>query len=154
MSESHHIVGGVSAEPLPAGRVGARLRVPLSGMPSRRWSQALSAHLTSDLTGQRAVGHLLIDDIVQGSDLVLEGVEDPGHRRSAPRSSRPSRPPTAPARAPTTAPRRRTCRRSTRTRSPSTSGSTARPEGGLASTMGRTGLEPVTSCLSSRRSPS
>jgi hypothetical protein len=78
MSESHHIVGGVSAEPLPAGRVGARLRVPLSGMPSRRWSQALSAHLTSDLAGQRAVGHLLIDDIVQGSDLVLEGVEDPG----------------------------------------------------------------------------
>lgn len=78
MSESHHIVGGVSAEPLPAGRVGARLRVPLSGMPSRRWSQALSAHLTSDLTGRRAVGHLLIDDIVQGSDLVLEGVEDPG----------------------------------------------------------------------------
>lgn len=78
MSESHHIVGAISAEPLPAGRVGARLRIPLSGMPSRRWSRALAAHLTSDLAGREAVGHLLVDEIVQGSELVLEGVEDPG----------------------------------------------------------------------------
>jgi hypothetical protein len=77
MSESHEIVGGISAEPLPAGRVGARLRVPLSGMPSRRWSRALSAHLAADLAGKGAVGHLHLDEVVEGSDLVLEGIEDP-----------------------------------------------------------------------------
>ena len=76
MSETHHIAGDARGEPLPEGRVGARVRVPLSGAPSPRWSRALSAHLANELTGHRAVGHLQLDHVVQGSGLVLEGVEE------------------------------------------------------------------------------
>ena len=76
MSEIHHIAGSAHGEPLPAGRIGARVRVPLSGTPSPRWSRALSAHLANELTGHAAVGHLHLDGVVQGSDLVLEGVEE------------------------------------------------------------------------------
>jgi hypothetical protein len=77
MSETHHIAGQARGEPLPEGRVGARVRVPLSGAPSPRWSRALTAHLANALTGHAAVGHLHLDEVVQGSDLVLEGVEEP-----------------------------------------------------------------------------
>ena len=77
MSETHHIAGNARGEPLPAGRVGALVRVPLSGTPSPRWSRALSAHLANELTGHAAVGHLQLDEVVQGTDLVLEGVEEP-----------------------------------------------------------------------------
>jgi hypothetical protein len=76
MSESHRISGPVHGEPLPAGRVGARVRVPLSGTPGRRWSRVLTAHLAHDLTGHCAVGHLHLNDVVQGRDLVFDGVED------------------------------------------------------------------------------
>jgi hypothetical protein len=76
MSETHHIAGTARGEPLPAGSVGARVRLPLSGAPSPRWSRALSAHLANALTGHAAVGHLHMDQLVQGSDLVLEGVEE------------------------------------------------------------------------------
>jgi hypothetical protein len=76
MPETHHIRDGVRATPRPAGQVGARLRVPLTGTPSPRWSRALTAHLATDLTGHAAVGYLRIKDIVQGSELVLEGVEE------------------------------------------------------------------------------
>ena len=76
MSETHHIAGQARGEPLPEGRVGARVRVPLSGAPSPRWSRALTAHLANELTGHAAVGHLHLDEVVQGSDLVLEGVEE------------------------------------------------------------------------------
>jgi len=76
VSETHHIAGAAHGEPLAAGRVGARVRVPLSGAPSPRWSRALSAQLANALTGHAAVGHLRIDGIVQGSDLVLDGVEE------------------------------------------------------------------------------
>ncbi len=76
MSETHQIAGNARGEPLLEGRVGALVRVPLSGTPSPRWSRALGAHLANELTGHAAVGHLRLDDVVQGSDVVLEGVEE------------------------------------------------------------------------------
>ena len=76
MSETHHIAGTARGEPLPAGRVGARVRVPLSGAPSPRWSRAFGAQLANALTGHAAVGHLHLDQLVQGSDVVLDGVEE------------------------------------------------------------------------------
>jgi hypothetical protein len=75
MFEAHRIVDRPSGEPLPVGRVGVRLRVPLSGSPSPRWSRDLSARLSNELTGHAAVGHLRLNDIVQGDHIVLEGVE-------------------------------------------------------------------------------
>jgi len=75
MSESHQLSGDVHAEPLPSGRVGARVVVSLTGTPGPQWSRALTAHLVQDLTGHRAVGHLQVRDVVQGRTLVLEGVE-------------------------------------------------------------------------------
>jgi hypothetical protein len=76
MSETHQIAGPPRGEPLAAGRVGARVRVPLSGPPSSRWSRALGAQLANELTGHAAVGHLRLSEVVQGSDLVLDGVEE------------------------------------------------------------------------------
>jgi hypothetical protein len=75
MSEQHHIVGLARGEPLPTGRVGVCLRFPLSGTPSPRWSRDLAARLTLELTGHRAIGHLRLNEIVQGKEIVLEGVE-------------------------------------------------------------------------------
>jgi hypothetical protein len=75
MAEHHRIVGEPRGEPLPAGRIGVRVRIPLSGCPSRRWSRNLSARLSNELVGHAAVGHLRLNDIVQGDELVLEGVE-------------------------------------------------------------------------------
>ena len=76
MSEAHQIVSESHGEPLPAGRVGVRVRVKLSGCPSARWSNALSANLYREFMGHAAVGHLRLDDIVRGDELVLDGVED------------------------------------------------------------------------------
>ena len=76
MAERHTIVSEARGEPLPSGRVGVRLYVPLSGSPSGRWSRDLSAPLTTELMGQSAVGHLRLNDIVQGHHIVLEGVEE------------------------------------------------------------------------------
>jgi hypothetical protein len=75
MPEHHRIVGEPSGESLPAGRVGVRLRVALSSCPSPRWSRNLSARLANELTGEPAVGHMRLNDIVQGDHIVLEGVE-------------------------------------------------------------------------------
>jgi len=75
MTEDHHIVGRARGEPLPAGRVGIRVRVQLSGCPGPRWSRALSARLAVELVGHGAVGHLRLNDLVQGDQIVLEGVE-------------------------------------------------------------------------------
>ena len=60
-----------------AGCVGVRVRVRLSGCPSRWWSQALAGRLATELAGHAAVGHLRINinEIVQGDQIVLEGVE-------------------------------------------------------------------------------
>jgi hypothetical protein len=76
MSEQHRIVGAPHGEPLPEGRVGVRVRLPLSGCPSSRWSHDLRARLTNELVGHPAVGHLHLNDLVQGDELVLEGVEE------------------------------------------------------------------------------
>jgi len=75
MSEQHQIIGSARGEPLPAGRVGVCVRFPLSGSPSSRWSRDLSARLGLELTGRAAVGHLRLNEIVQGQEIVLEGVE-------------------------------------------------------------------------------
>ncbi len=75
MSEHHHIVELARGEPLPPGRVGVRVRFALSGSPSPRWSRDLRARLTRELAGHAAVGHLQLNDIVQGQEIVLEGVE-------------------------------------------------------------------------------
>jgi hypothetical protein len=74
MSEHHRIVGEARGEPL-GDRVGVRVRIRLSGCPSQRWSRDLSARLANELVGHPAVGHLRLNNIVQGDDLVLEGVE-------------------------------------------------------------------------------
>ena len=63
MAERHTIVSEARGEPLPSGRVGVRLYVPLSGSPSGRWSRDLSARLTTELTGQSAVGHLRLNGV-------------------------------------------------------------------------------------------
>jgi len=76
MSEHYRIVGVSHGEPLPEGRVGVRVRVPLSGCPSRRWSHDLKARLTNELVGHPAVGHLHLDNIVQADQIVLDGVEE------------------------------------------------------------------------------
>jgi hypothetical protein len=75
MSEEHQIVGLARGEPLPEGRVGVCLRFPLSGIPSARWSRDLTARLGVELTGRAAVGHLRLNQLVQGQEIVLEGVE-------------------------------------------------------------------------------
>jgi hypothetical protein len=75
MSEDYRIVE-VSGEPLPAGSVGVRVRVRLSGCPSRRWSRNVSARLANELVGHAAVGHLRLNELVQGDQIVLEGVEE------------------------------------------------------------------------------
>jgi hypothetical protein len=78
MSESHRLLGKARGEPLPAGQVGVRVRVRLSGgSPSPRWSHALRARLANELTGRPAVGHLRLNGMVQGNEIVLDGVEDP-----------------------------------------------------------------------------
>jgi hypothetical protein len=77
MSEHYEIIGQAHGEPRPAGCVGVRVCVRLSGCPSRRWSHALGARLATELSGHAAVGHLQINinKIVQGDEIVLEGVE-------------------------------------------------------------------------------
>jgi hypothetical protein len=74
MFEDYRIVD-VRGEPLPAGSVGVRVRVRLSGCPSGRWSRDLSARVANELVGHVAVGHLRLNEIVQGDQIVIEGVE-------------------------------------------------------------------------------
>ena len=76
MAERHHIAGAARGEPLPEGRVGARVRIPLTGTPSSAWSRLMCGHLAAALTGHGPVGHLHLDELVQGAEIVLEGVED------------------------------------------------------------------------------
>jgi hypothetical protein len=76
MAETHQMLGEILGEPLAAGHVGARVRVPLTGVPTPRWTRVFGAHLMQDLVGHRNVGHLHLNDLVQGRDLVLEGVEE------------------------------------------------------------------------------
>jgi len=77
MSEHYEIISQARGEPRPADCVGVRVRLQVSGCPSRRWANAFGARLATELTGHAAVGHLRINqnDIVQGDQIVLEGVE-------------------------------------------------------------------------------
>lgn len=75
MSEGYQIVDLARAEPMPPGRVGVCVRFSLSGCPSPRWSRNMTARLTSELTGHSAVGHMNLNNAVQGREIVLEGVE-------------------------------------------------------------------------------
>ncbi len=75
MSEVHEIVDLARAEPMSPGRVGVCVRFALSGCPSPRWSRDMTARLTLELTGHRAVGHMKLNNAVQGQEIVLEGVE-------------------------------------------------------------------------------
>ena len=77
MPERHTITGAPRGEPRAEGQVGARIRVPLSGTPSPQWSRCLIGHLTTALTGHAAVGHMRLNEAVQGPELVLEGVIAP-----------------------------------------------------------------------------
>jgi hypothetical protein len=72
MSEDHQIVSPAHGEPLPEGCTGVRVRVQLSGCPSRRCARDL-AWLSRELVGHAAVGHLRlnVDDIVQADQIVL-----------------------------------------------------------------------------------
>jgi hypothetical protein len=74
MSEHHQIVGDARGEPLP-GSIGVRVRIQLSGCPSSQWSSALRVNLSNELVGHAAVGHMRLNDLVQGDQIVLEGVE-------------------------------------------------------------------------------
>jgi hypothetical protein len=76
MPEHHEISGRVTGFPLPAGSVGASIRIPLDSPPSPRWSQAFSARLTRALLGGPSVAHLSLDRAVQGADIVLDGIEN------------------------------------------------------------------------------
>ncbi len=75
MSEHHQILSDARGEPLPAGSIGVRVRIQLSGCPSSQWSHALRVNLSNELVGHAAVGHMRLNDIVQGDQIVLEGVE-------------------------------------------------------------------------------
>ncbi len=74
MSEDYRIVE--VRESLPAGGVGVRVRVRLSGCPSRRWSRGVCARLASELVGHAAIGQLRHNEILQGDQILIEGVEE------------------------------------------------------------------------------
>jgi hypothetical protein len=74
MSEEYRVIE-VRGEPLPAGRVGACVRVRLTGCPSSRWGRDLTSRLVNEILGHAAIGHLRLDQIIQGDQIVLEGVE-------------------------------------------------------------------------------
>src|SRR5437899_1884209 len=78
MSEDYRIISPPRGEPRSVGDVGVCVRIRLSGYPSHRWSRNLGARLTRELVGHRHVGHLRINinDLVQGDEIVLDGVED------------------------------------------------------------------------------
>jgi hypothetical protein len=78
MLEDYRIVSPPRGEPRAAGAVGVRVRIRLSGAPSRRWSRDMGARLTRELVGHPGAAHLRmkLDDLVQGDEIVLDGVED------------------------------------------------------------------------------
>lgn len=84
MTERHGIAGSARGEALPPDRAGACVRVPLDAPPTPRWSSVLTAHLATALTGHRAVGHLRLNRLVQGHEIVLEGVEEAEAERLGP----------------------------------------------------------------------
>ena len=75
MTEHHEIVGPARGLPRDARTVGACVRIVLDAPPTPRWSEALAVHLAAGLTGHPAVGHLTLNNVVQGAEIVLDGVE-------------------------------------------------------------------------------
>ena len=77
MSEHYEVIGHARGEPRPVGCIGVRVRVGLSGSPSRRWCHAFAGRLITELTGHAAIGHLRINinELIQGDQIVLEGIE-------------------------------------------------------------------------------
>lgn len=78
MSEDYRIISPPRGEPRSAGDVGVRVRVKLSGCPSRRWSRDLCARLTRELAGHPSAMHLRlnVDELVRADEIVLDGIED------------------------------------------------------------------------------
>ena len=78
MSEDYRIISRARGEPRSRGDVGVRVRVRLSGRPSRRWSLDLCARLATELIGHSGAAHLRVNvnELVQGNEIVLDGVED------------------------------------------------------------------------------
>ena len=78
MSEDYCIISPPRGEPRSLGDVGVRVRVQLSGRPSRRWSRDLSARLARELVGHPGASHLRVNvnELVQGDEIVLDGIED------------------------------------------------------------------------------
>ena len=78
MSENYRIISPPRGEPRAVGNTGVCVRVQVSGYPSRRWSRDLGARLTSELVGHPSAAHLRVnvDDLVQGDEIVLDGIED------------------------------------------------------------------------------
>jgi hypothetical protein len=75
MTEHHEIAGDGRGAARAAGSVGATVQIPLDAAPSKHWSHVLAVHLASELTGHPGVGHLRLNELIQGADVVLEGVE-------------------------------------------------------------------------------
>ena len=78
MPEDYRIISAPRGEPRALGNVGVCVRVQLSGYPSRRWSRLMGARLTSELLGHPGAAHLHVnvDELIQGDEIVLDGVED------------------------------------------------------------------------------
>jgi ribosomal protein S27AE len=78
MFEDYCIISPPRGEPRSLGDVGVRVRVQLSGRPGARWSRALGARLTRELAGHPGATHLRvkITELVQGDEIVLDGIED------------------------------------------------------------------------------
>jgi len=76
MGERHVIAGAPRGEPLPAGDVGIRVRIPLSGTPSPHWAELFTSALTQGLIRHPGASRVRLKRVVQGGELVLEGVQD------------------------------------------------------------------------------
>ncbi len=78
MTEDYRIISRARGEPRSHGDVGVRVRVQLSGCPSRRWSADLCARLAMELIGHSGTAHLRVNvnELVQGDEIVLDGIED------------------------------------------------------------------------------
>lgn len=78
MSQDYRIISAPRGEARAIGDVGVCVRVQLSGCPSRRWSHDMGARLTTELLGHPGAVHLRVnvDELIQGDEIVLDGVED------------------------------------------------------------------------------
>jgi len=81
VAEQHLIAGAARGEPLPAGRSGVRIRVPLSGTPSSRWSELFEGALAMRLLRQPGTSRLRLNRAVQGGELVLEEIDETSAER-------------------------------------------------------------------------